>query len=317
MGLFNGYLKPGPGVEKDAPKKKGFFLYIDIIWQKMGKFVAANSLYSLTSLLWIAALYMFFGYMFIRTGIVDNVTANIQQAEGLTAEQAAQLSGNVVVMLQIFFSVAVFVLWGSGPSSAAYAYINRCFTRGEPVWVVSDGKDKFLENFKQGMFVVLIDAVILVFGVNAMHFYYSFYTSTGNVIWLLPSYIMVVVFVLYTMMHSYIYQIMVTFECSFGAIYKNALLLSIAKLPGNILTTAISCGLLYAIFMVINLNPLFAAIIVLVFGLCFTRYVTDFYAARVIEKTILTNMKKKEEKKPVIEYLDEDETDDEPEVGGE
>ena len=317
MGLFNGYMKPGPGVDVNAPKKKGFFLYIDIVWQKMGKFVAANSLYSLTSLLWIAALYMFFGYMFIRTGIVDNLTANILQAENIGAEQAAPVSGDVVVMLQIFFSVAVFVLWGSGPSSAAYAYVNRCFTRGEPVWVASDGKDKFLENFKQGMLVVLIDAVILVFGVNAMHFYYSFYTSTGSVIWLLPSYIMVVVFVLYTMMHSYIYQIMVTFDCSLGTIYKNALLLSIAKLPGNILTTAISCGMFCAIFMVINLNPLFAAIIVLVFGLCFTRYVTDFYEARVIEKTILSNMKKKDEKEPVIEYLDEDETDDKPEVGEE
>ena len=53
------------------------------------------------------------------------------------------------------------------------------------------------------------------------------------------------------------------------------------------------------------------------FGLCFTRYVTDFYAARVIEKTILSNMKKKDEKEPVIEYLDEDETDDKPEVGEE
>ena len=309
MGLFNGYLRPGPGVEKDAPKKRGFFLYIDIIWQKMGKLVGANCLYTLTSILWIAALYLFFGYLFIRTGIVDNIAKSIAQAEGLSADAVEQLRGNAVVMLQIFFSVSVFVLWGSGPSSAAYAYVNRCFTRSEPVWVASDGWDKFKENFKQGMLVVLIDAVILILGVNALHFYYSFYLDTYNLLWLLVSYVMVLAFVVYTMMHSYIYQIMVTFECSLGAIYKNALLLSIAKLPGNALTTAISCGILYALFMVINLNPLFAAIMVFVFGLCFTRYVTDFYAARVIEKTILTNMKRKQEKAPVIEYLDDEPED--------
>ena len=306
MGLFNGYLRPGPGVEKDAPKKRGFFLYIDIIWQKMGKLVGANCLYTLTSILWIAALYLFFGYLFIRTGIVDNIAKSIAQAEGLSADAVEQLRGNAVVMLQIFFSVSVFVLWGSGPSSAAYAYVNRCFTRSEPVWVASDGWDKFKENFKQSMIVLLIDAVILVFGINALHFYYSFYLKAHNLMLLLLSYLMVLAFVIYTMMHSYIYQIMVTFECSLGAIYKNALLLSLAKLPSNVLTTAISGGLLYAIFMIINLNPLFAALMVFVFGLCFTRYVTDFNAARVIEKTILKNMKRKQAKKPVIEYLDEE-----------
>lgn len=306
MGLFNGYMRPGPGVEKDAPKKRGFFLYIDIVWQKMSKLVAANCLYSLTSIIWIAALYFFFGYMFISTGIVDSLAKSISEAEGLSADAVELLRGNAVVMLQIFFSVAVFVLWGSGPSSAAYAYVNRCFTRREPVWVASDGWDKFKENFKQSMIVLLIDAVILVFGINALHFYYSFYLSTHNLMLLLLSYLMVLALVIYTMMHSYIYQIMVTFECSLGAIYKNALLLSLAKLPGNVLTTAISGGLVFAMFMIINLNPLFAAIIVLVFGLCFTRYVTDFYAARVIEKTILRNMKRKEAKAPVIEYLDEE-----------
>ena len=306
MGLFNGYMRPGPGVEKDAPKKRGFFLYIDIVWQKMSKLVAANCLYSLTSILWIAALYFFFGYMFISTGIVDSLAKSIGEAEGLSADAVELLRGNAVVMLQIFFSVAVFVLWGSGPSSAAYAYVNRCFTRREPVWVASDGWDKFKENFKQSIIVVIIDAVVLLLAINALHFYYSFYLSTHNLMLLLLSYLMVLALVIYTMMHSYIYQIMVTFECSLGAIYKNALLLSLAKLPGNVLTTAISGGLVFAMFMIINLNPLFAAIIVLVFGLCFTRYVTDFYAARVIEKTILRNMKRKEAKAPVIEYLDEE-----------
>ncbi len=68
------------------------------------------------------------------------------------------------------FSIGVFTFWGSGPATAAYSYITRCFTRGEHTWVLSDGADKFKENFKQSMVVVLIDAVLLVFGINAILF---------------------------------------------------------------------------------------------------------------------------------------------------
>ena len=304
MGLFNGYLKEGKGVEKNEKKKRGFFLYIDILWQKMSKLIAANCLYSLTSLPWLVLLYFFFGIVLINTGVTASVTQTIMSA--MPDGDAAAIAGNVTVQLQIFLSVSVFVLWGSGPSSAAYAYVNRCFTRSEPVWVVSDGWDKFKENFKQSMVVLLIDAAFLFFAIYSVSFYRNLYITQGNIIWLVLEYFIIIASVIFTMMHSFIYQIMVTFDCSIGAIYKNALIITLAKLPGSVLTTAISAAFLFLVFIIINLNPLFAALIVLVFGLCFTSYVTDFYAARVIEKNVLKNMKAKKAKEPVIEYLDEE-----------
>lgn len=306
MGLFNGYLKPGKGVDKNEPKKRGFFLYIDILWQKMSKLVAANCLYSLTSLPWLVLLYFFFGVMLVNTGVTASVTQTIMSS--MPDGDASVIAGNVTVQLQIFLAVSVFVLWGSGPSSAAYAYVNRCFTRSEPVWVASDGWDKFKENLKQSIVVLIIDAAFLFFAIYSVAFYRNLYITQGNIMWLVLEYFIIIASVIFTMMHSFIYQIMVTFDCSIGAIYKNALLITLAKLPGSILTTAISAAFLFLIFIIINLNPLFAAIIVLVFGLCFSRYVTDFYAARVIEKNVLKNMKAKKAKAPVIEYLDEEET---------
>ena len=38
MGLFNSYLKEGPGVDKNAKRKKGIFLYFDIVFSKFFKF---------------------------------------------------------------------------------------------------------------------------------------------------------------------------------------------------------------------------------------------------------------------------------------
>lgn len=302
MGLFNNYTKPGPGVDKNEPKKRGFFLFFDILVHKFSKLMGANCLLTLTSLLWIAALYFFSAIALSNTGIVDRIASTIVSADNTV--DMAQAQASIQVMLQLMIAMGIFILWGSGPSSAAYAFVNRCFTRGEPVWVASDGKDKFKENFKQGMIVVIIDAVVLIFGVNAMLFYHSFYASTHSFIWMLMTYLMILVFVIYTLMHPFIYQIMVTFECSIAAIYKNALLMSLAKLPGSVFTTAVSAAVIVLLFNI--MNPVVAVLFLGVFGLMVTRYVTDFYAARVIERTVLKNMKAKKAAEPVIEYLDED-----------
>lgn len=307
MGLFNGYLKEGPGVDKNEPKKRGVFLFTDIVIHKFSKLMGADCLLFVTSLLWIAALYFFSALFLSNTGIADRIANAITSADNTV--DLAQAKASIMVMLQLMTAMGVFTLWGSGPSSAAYAYVNRCFTRGEPVWVASDGKDKFVENFKQGMIVVIIDAAILVFGVNAILFYHSFYAATHSFIWMLMTYLMILAFVIYTLMHPFIYQIMVTFECSIGAIYKNALLMSLAKLPGSVLTTAISTAVILILFNI--MNPVVAALFLGVFGLMVTRYVTDFYAARVIEKTVLRNMKTKKAPEPVIEYLDDEEETEE------
>lgn len=301
MGLFNSYLKPGKGVDKNEPKKRGVFLYVDILVQKFSKLIGANCLLFITSILWIAVLYLFAAVLIANTDVVERIT-NVIVAAGNV--DAAQTQGSVTVLLQIYAAMGIFVLWGSGPSSAAYSYVNRSFTRGEPVWVWSDGKDKFKENLKQSFIVIVIDTIILLFGVNAMMFYYDFYTASHSVIWMILSYIMVLVFVIYTFMHPYIYQIMVTFDCSLKDIYKNALLLSLAKLPGSVFCTALNIAVITLLFT--YLNPVVAALFLGVFGLCITRYVSEFYAARVIDKTILRNMKSKTYAAPKIEYTDED-----------
>lgn len=301
MGIFGGgYTKEGKGVDKNEPKKKGFFLFIDILIHKISKLIGANCLYTMTSIIWIAVLYFLGGLMISSTEIVGSIAERINAVEaGINQEE---MQGSIMLLLQLVFSIGIFTFWGSGPASSAYAYINRCFTRGEHAWVVSDGVDKFKENFKQGMLVVLFDLIILVFAVNAMHFYHVLYTGTSNILWLVLEYLIIMVLIVYTMMHPYIYQIMVTFECSIWSIYKNALIITFAKLPVSFILLSLGTAVIFALFT--YLNPLAAALIAVIAGLCITRYPSEFYAARVIERSILKDMK---EKQPKIEYIEEDE----------
>lgn len=300
MGIFGGgYNKPGKGVDKNEPKKKGFFLFFEIVIRKFTKFLGLNCLYTMTSIIWIILLYLFGGIILANTNIVENTASQIaSMAQGI---DMAEIQGNVMVSLQAFFAIGIFSLWGSGPATASYAYITRCFTRGEHAWVVSDGIDKLKENFKKGMFVVIADAVVLVLGINAAYFYYGFYVTTGSILWMLLTYVTMLILVLYTMIHPYLYQIMVTFECSIGAMYKNALLMTIAKLPQSFLILVAEGAILLLLFTMVN--PIAAALITIVVGLCVTHFPGQFYAARVIERSILKDMKKK----PEIEYIGEEE----------
>lgn len=51
MGLFNiNYSKPGPGVSKNEPEKKRFFLFWELYARKFFKLIIANMLYALVSL---------------------------------------------------------------------------------------------------------------------------------------------------------------------------------------------------------------------------------------------------------------------------
>ena len=45
MALYNRYMKDGPGVRKDAPKKKAFFAFFDIYIKRFWKLIELNLLY--------------------------------------------------------------------------------------------------------------------------------------------------------------------------------------------------------------------------------------------------------------------------------
>lgn len=62
MGLFFNYDKPGPGVDKNAPKHWGIFLYFELLWRNFGKMLLSNMLYFVVSMP-VLALYFISTYL--------------------------------------------------------------------------------------------------------------------------------------------------------------------------------------------------------------------------------------------------------------
>lgn len=288
MSLFDRmYDRPGKGVPENAPEKKGFMLYLDILIHKFSKFLTINLLHMMLSFVWIALLIMIGSVIMSATHLLDTVTSALASLDAGVDVEA--LRYRTAIQMQTFFGVSLFVLWGSGPASAAYSYIIRCFVNRTPVFVISDGFDKLKENFKQGIFAVVIDVIILILLINALVVYNHYYAQTQNLIFMVMVYLIMSIMLIYTMMHPYIYQLMVTFKLKLRDIYKNAFLLAMAKLPGNFLMLAINIIVLLSLFTF--LIPYAAAVVTLILGLCVSRYPSEFYASRVIGRLMLNNKK--------------------------
>ncbi len=271
MGLFNNYLKEGPGVDVNAPKKKGIFLFIEVFGRKFLPLMKANVLYFLFSIPMLAVLLLFIAPQYTAVFIGIDGIEKIAKELGTQKEM-------LLVTYNLIFTGLIFNLFGSGPASAAYAYVTRSFTRSEPVWVWSDGVDKFKENFKYSILLAVIDIVVLYIASVAIAFYGA---SSGMGSSFLHMFV-IVILIIYAMAHSFAYQIIVTYECKFTDVIKNSFVLTLAKLPMCVLLFVITTVLCAVVFNFGTLGIIAYALL----GMSLIRFPLEFYAARVIEKNI-------------------------------
>lgn len=272
MGMFFNYDKPGKGVDKDAPKKKGFFLFFELVWRKLGKLFLSNMLYFLVSLpLLILYHFFFFGV------IAGNLPADID--------------GTALNQLVLYVTVVFTILWGTGPVSCGYTYLLRNFAREEHVWLTSDFFEKIKENFKKGILILLVDIVVLFFGSNAIVFYWSL-AQQGNTLFLYLMFVAVLCMMLYTFMHFYLFQFTVTFDNKLSVIYKNSLIMAIATMPMNLLLTALVAICTYFAFSM--LTPIAIILVSFLLWISLMRFIIDFYTARVIKRKLIDVQESKE-----------------------
>ena len=301
MGIFTpSYLKEGPGVSKDARKKKGVFLLIDVMFRKFFKLMQANFLYFVVSLPYLAIL-----FIFVSPFVINGLGLNLDI--GATADfDAETMHGVAEVFARTVITIGLFNFMGSGPASAAYAYICRCYTRGEHTWILSDGKDIFVENFLQSICLAALDVVAICIIMNAIVFYSAL--TASNAMFGVVRYVTIILLMLYITMHYYAYQIMVTYKCKFTDLIKFSIIIAFAKLPLTVILTVICGGLYYlAMTYIAAANPFMFAILYAIVGLTLMRFPIEFFAARVIEKNIKAEQKriKREEEKEEAVFSDD------------
>lgn len=291
MSIFKlNYDKPGKGVDKDAPEKNIILTYLGLFKRNIMNLIKLNLMFAAASIPMLILLFFLFTWL-----IYPHLAPVIHElASAVTDVDAGQAQATYMGIFAGVFIVEMLLMFGSGPASASFAYISRTITREEHVWPWSDFAAKFKENFKQSFIVSSINTLAAFLMFNAALFYYFRYSDTQNIMYSILFCIVVFVFVLLVLINGYVYQMIVTFENKLLSLYKNSLLLALAKLPQNLLLNAVPLVLTFFLFT--RLTPASISILGVLFWISAMRFPMEFYASRTLMKLIVAKEEQEAEK---------------------
>lgn len=288
MGIFStNYSKPGPGVSKNERKKKGLARFYQIFFRKFWNLIELNIMYIVTLLPTFAVVFLLSGMISNKLGLTPEAISEMSGA-GLTAVEAARLSITTDLLTRLYISVFFTMLWGGGPATAGFVYILRCYLDETPVFLISDYYGHVLSNLKQSIIVYILDLIMF----TVLCYAYFIYASMPAPMFVLKYVVLVLAF-FWTIMHLYIYHLLVTYKLKLRELYRNASLFALSALPYSVLTVAV-VGFVVLIWPAIGFTAVSpalasgftAAIFILLFAILFSA------CGLYIETNAVTQIKK-------------------------
>ena len=234
MGFFNSnYSRPGPGVSKNEVKRKGLARFYQIFLRKFWDLIKLNLLYIVTLIPTFAVVFVLSGMISNRLGINADELLKLN-GDSISLFTAAQVSITTDLIIRYYISSLFAVLWGCGPVTAGFVYILRSFLWENPVFLVSDYFAHIKSNIKQSIIVWIIDVIAF----TVFCYAYFFYGSSPGLLHY-GKYVILVIAFFYTMLHLYLYHLLVTYKLSIGKLYRNSALFALSALPFSVLTVAV------------------------------------------------------------------------------
>ena len=212
MGFFKkDYNKPGPGVPKNAPRKKGIARFIEILGRDFGNLVKLNLLFFACA---FPAILLFI-WAILNIGIGG-------------------------------FLFWAFLAWIAsfpvGPALTAMHYLITKMLRDDPGFIWHDFKKAFKENFKETLLPGML--YTLVIGSQVLSFfYYMAGSAQGQMSFpILVLYLFSVL--LFAMAAPYFFIQKPYLDLKNGGVIKNSLLLAIGNAPRSFAGALFGTGLL-------------------------------------------------------------------------
>lgn len=287
FGFFD-YTKPGKGVEKGEPEKKGVARFGQLFFRKFWKYLQLNILYAVT------CIPAFLVYWFLFISHFSPAFESLIASQQVSAEQV-YLSVNI---LSIASAVIMILLFGGSPCASGFHYVLRNYVREEHSWLWSDFWRHTWRNLKQSFAMFFIDLVVVNLLLFGMRFYHQMSAVDGGMHWInfLLLIVTVFIFVVYAVMHQYIWTMIVTFELKLKQIVKNAFLLSVMAFPRNILFLIVSALYAATIYLIyFYLSPLIGVVITLLCLISAYGLIMQMFSYPVIRKFMLDPLEQPEE----------------------
>ncbi len=263
MGFFNNYTKPGKGITEDDLNKTGIALYFDILIRRFWKFVQINLLFLATSL----------------PAILINFAVSAFLLSMMNVFNFGMIPEDAFIVPYVFTAAVLLLLGGSGSAGAAMAHVIRKFVNDTHSWTASDFFDSLKNNLKQGTAAYVINTAVIAVLALAIMFYDSF---LGGASGFFLKTVTIIAAVIFCMMQMYVYQIMAGFELKLKDIYRNALLLTMGKLPTNIVAFLFTALFIYLFNLIVSEPYAVFFIIFVLYSL--TAYTQLFITNNIVKK---------------------------------
>jgi len=227
MGLFRpDYNRPGPGVRKDEPRKKGTRRFLEILSRSLSDLVKLNILFCVCALPSVAVFILGFAGFYTTAA----------------------------------FLISLILAFPVGGAAVALVYCISKMLRDDPGFVWPDFKRKFLENIKQAagpgiIFIAMIYSQVLL--------WYGYLFGGTNVDFAWPL-MMFILFLLIGMFMPYIFLLFAYIDLKASQTIKNGILLSLANMPRSFMGAVMGGVLWAAFFMFMTVSILFIPLIVII-----------------------------------------------------
>ena len=204
----------------------------------------------------------------------------------------------------------------TGPCTAGIAYVTRNWSRDEHAFIWSDFIDAIKANWKQALLTSVITGLVPTI-VYVCNYYYGS-LAEGNLFFMLPQILCILLGVIWSLMLIYIYPLIITYDLKYKDVLRNAALLAIARLPfsvairlGTLVPAAIAAVLCYTLtpYTFIILLVLAAWYVLLGFGL--SRFVTASYTNAVFDKYINVKIEGAQVNRGLYKEEDDDDYEEE------
>ena len=265
MPLFGNYESAGSGIAKNAPQKKPFFRFWELVGRKFWKLMEVNMLMCLT---------------FIP--LIAGIAAVVFLAETQTT-LALIIAGVCAVIFAVIF----------GPSIAAVTKILRYFTLEKPCFLIDTYVKTFKSSFKQALPLGLIDLLVASSVASGSYIYPLFIkvlneNGGGSPIFYYVMFILTLsIAIAVLMMSFYGYLMIVSTDLTFKNILKNSLALSIIALKKNLITLVLT-AVVMGVFVLLTLYFPFAMIFVWIFvPTAYVAFMIVFNCYPVIQKYVI------------------------------
>lgn len=190
---------------------------------------------------------------------------------------------NLIINFCIF-NVPCCIIYSLG--QVGLTYVARNWARDEHAWIWGDFKDAIKTNWKQALITGTAKGIFILASVWAAFFYWQMSAVEGNLYFVMFCVLVVVMFVL-AMADLYIWPTMITYELKLRHVFRNSVIMALARLPWSVLFLIIQALPVLLVFFIPNgIVSLVVGLYYVLIGFAMTTFINVSYTNAAFDKLI-------------------------------